>query len=151
MDSGKPKAQALAIAYSMKRKKKMADGGMTEKSDTVFGGHDPYKDIPANEPKKPFGGGDSSSDVSDSHRNMVYNLVHGLISKKYAKGGMVDHDDSEMMSEAPDWHDEDFLSDEEQDHDINLTYPDPDGKEDTEGMDKKKSVMRRVMSRLMSK
>ncbi len=36
MDSGKPQGQALAIAYNMKRKKKMASGGTVQSGDTTM-------------------------------------------------------------------------------------------------------------------
>lgn len=144
MNAGKPKAQALAIAYSIKRKKKMAEGGMVKKDSDMWGGHDPYKTIPANEPKKPFG---------EFNMDSIKNIAKNIVQKKYAKGGMVDHDDAEYMEAEPEWHDENFLSDEEQDYAMDQTYPDPDGVEDTEGMgerepEDKKMVLRRIMARL---
>lgn len=104
MNAGKPRAQALAIAYATKRKK-MAKGGEVE-----------------NEKLHPH------------HEPGIHPIVQGIMSKKYAMGGMVDHDEPESMAVSPEWHDEDSLSDEEQDYALDLTYPDPDHKEDTEGM-----------------
>lgn len=69
---------------------------------------------------------------------------------KYSKGGMVKDDEVESMDEAPEFYDPDFLSDEEQDHDINLTYPDPEDKEGTEGMGKR-GMLDQIMARLRSK
>lgn len=105
IDAGKPKSQALAIAYNIKRKK-MNKGGM----------------------------------ASDE---MIQNIMKKM--KGYSEGGMVDHDEPESMAEAPDYYDEDFLSDEEDDHAINLTYPDPDHKEDTEGTH---TLLKKIMMRM---
>lgn len=70
--------------------------------------------------------------------------------KKMSDGGLIDHDEPESMAEAPEYYDPDFLSDEEQDYALDQTYPDPDHKEDTEGMGKK-GMLAELMERIRAK
>lgn len=107
--AGKPKAQALAIAYKMKRKK-MAEGGMAEDEETT-------------------------------------NPMAKIIAMKI----MGKNQEPESMEAAPDFYEDDFLSDEEQDHVDDLTYPDSDHKEDTEGMDPKQKtsmLLKKIFSKI---
>jgi hypothetical protein len=101
--AGKPKDQALAIAYAIKRKK-MNEGGMADGP----------------------------------------NPMAKMIAKKIMSKGV------ESMEEAPEYNDQDFLSDEEDDAALDLTYPDPDHKEDTEGMDpdeKTHMILKKIFSK----
>ena len=77
MKSGKPQDQALAIAYSIKRKagpKKMAAGGMVDEKHLM-------SELPPQDETEHF---DSITDA----------IRHKMNLKKMAEGGMIDEDDS---------------------------------------------------------
>ena len=78
IDAGKPKKQALAIAYSIKRRNQKAHGGMVQ-----------------NEKLHP-----EHSHVSESTKR-----IERLMKKKMAMGGMVESDDDMFLS-MPDDNDE---------------------------------------------
>lgn len=135
MDSGKDRAQSLAIAYSIKKKnaKKMAHGGMVE-NEKLHPEHEPMHD-----------------DMMD--------IVHSIMMKKdpsYAEGGMVEMPDEqpghemEMMSKSGD----DFLSDEAQtplamDHMPDDPEHEQDGEEDYSA--KKRRIMAGIMDEMHSR
>jgi hypothetical protein len=113
MEAGKPQAQSLAIAYAMKKKKKMADGGEVSPQPTSSATVDPKKasDM-ASSMKKAFGyadGGEVDDDFAKAeeppekpapitgayaHGGMMDDddLVMRIMKKRYSKGGMVAND-----------------------------------------------------------
>lgn len=132
MDAGKPQKQSLAIAYAMKRKAmKKAHGG--EVNEKLHPEHEPSGMMSIHDPKM----------VAMEIMKRKKMAMGG-----YAEGGEVEHDDDMDMSAEPDWHDPNFLSDEEDSDAINLQYPDPDHKEDTEGMDEKE-MKHKLLSKIM--
>lgn len=90
MNAGKPQKQALAIAYSMKRKAKKAHGGMMNE-----------KLHP--EAKYALGGEVEAIEDQDIDKEMEEAAIHKALMKHMAAGGLV-HKEGE-----------DFLSDEEDD------------------------------------
>lgn len=112
MEAGKPQKQALAIAYSMKRRKKMSKGGMVDcYSD---GGEVEPTATPRIDPEK-------AKSVEDSFKGSMQESIIDKIRKAagYSEGGVVESDnipesieqvplpeDDEMFtaSEGPDEH-----------------------------------------------
>jgi hypothetical protein len=73
--------------------------------------------------------------------SMTKSMIHKIMHK--------DDDEPESMDMSPEWDDGDFLSDEEQDQAQDLSYPDPDDVEGTEGMDSPEDKKRKIMARVM--
>lgn len=126
MKAGKPMKQSLAIAYAVKRRNKKSSGGMAS---YAKGGEVNEKLHPSYEPSS---------------------IVKAMRAKKMSEGGMVEDD-----PHLPEGHNmDDFLSDEEDSEAINLTYPDPDDMESTEGMGPEEEAMQKrkgMLSKIMSK
>lgn len=78
-----------------------------------------------------------------THEPKANPIIQGIMKKHLlAMGGMPETPESqEEGMESPD---PDFLSDEEQDQAQDLTYPDPDEKEETEGQHK--GVLHNILS-----
>ncbi len=82
----------------------------------------------------------------ESAAPMKSSIVSSIMAKKMNKGGMVEEPESLEMDHE--FHDEDFLSAEEQDHVLDETYPDPDGVEKTEGMDPKRKLLKKIFAKI---
>lgn len=166
----------LSIAYNvMKRNRRMAKGGMVnEKMDPT---HEPKHTVGfpiklahggmTRDPKaiaqkivaKKFGMGDESyaegGDVGRACSNKncpSYGQSHPNCNC-YAMGGEVDSVDVDDMGmdAAPDYSaSDDFLTANEQDSPDVLTYPDPEGKEETEGMDPSADPVKLKRKRILS-
>lgn len=102
MDEGKPQKQALAIAYSMKRKKKMASGGTVQSGDSTMnyakGGNIP-----------PYCGPEYDNMEQSSRSNMAQGgSVDSMMevecpscNHKFSHGGMVANDDEPIADSIP--------------------------------------------------
>ncbi len=123
MDAGKPQKQALAIAYSMKRKgpKKMAHGGEVE-NEKLHPGHGEDGGEPDEGDMEGMAGADEMApDESMSIKIPMHDMVKHIIAKRLSMGGEVEADDARpeggdsIDNEGEEIHpDNDFLSDEEQ-------------------------------------
>lgn len=132
----------LPVAMSVRKQvaRKMSKGGIVNKPEGFQ--HPEFMHEKPNEP---------------AQKKMIRAIVAKHMNcggmAKYAKGGLVveDHDGIEESGDDQiDWNDPDFLSDEEQDHALDLTYPDPDHKEDTEGMGDR-GILKGILDKLRSK
>lgn len=140
------------IRAMMATRSNYSEGGEVEPEAGAYedeeGKNKPYLSRPVYSGKSAY----KSADIKQTDEDDLQGFDEHDTDRKYIKlamGGMVDADDTESMSEAPDFYDPDFLSDEEQDHAINLTYPDPDHVEDSEGM--LGSIMKKIRMRNMGK
>lgn len=91
MEAGKPQKQSLAIAYAMKKKKKMADGGEITPQPTSTATIDPKKaaDVTASM-RKAFGYAEGGmTDDDDNGMEMLEPEKPASVSGGYASGGFV--------------------------------------------------------------
>jgi hypothetical protein len=137
MDAGKPQKQALAIAYSIKRKNQKAAGGMVDgyaKGGEVAGTH--------------------HSKATMMMKKPPMSMVQAIMAKRMAEGGMAEESmdsDEPMNLEMVDGLSptNDFLSDAEQDESLDQTYP-PDEYREVDGMGER-GILEKVMMGMRKK
>lgn len=160
---------SLALAYAIKRHnmKKMAKGGFVGDSDK-----ETFNNLEKSYHRSGAGRDDpSGTNVDKRSRSYGDQMImqraradrisdlpskSGMADAKgyYSSGGIVKAIMAKKMNqggevEVPEYYDEDFLSDEEDSSAINLTYPDPEGKEETEGVEEPKMRMKKLLDRIM--
>lgn len=134
LGAGKPKAQALAIAYSTQRRAKYAQGGTVAKIDLQAN----HKAIhgPSNEKLNPEHTG------TNPMRDMIKQIMDKRRNRKGDHEGVLDLDPLDKGYEDSDMHGEDFLA-QEDDMDMSLSGDNQKDNED-ENMSRRDAMKKRV-------
>lgn len=162
MEAGKPQAQSLAIAYSMKKKnaKKMAYGGMAEAD------KEPHMDIPA--PSTSMGpamdeyeadhfakGGEVEAHELMGDDERAGSIADAIMRKRKVKamadGGMVDLEAA--SEESPNMADEDnYDAIKKEQYDLDQLSDDPmDSNEHGHAMEDERDMISKIRSKIRSK